>query len=213
MRSPERLCGQRGSFVSTFEATGLLCRLQAAKDVDDLNDPQNEPAMYAIYRLFAHYNAWANARLYDAVAGLSDTDYRADLGVFFGSLHRTLNHLVVTDRIWLKRFTGSGDAPDRLDAILYDDLDSLRVARGAEDARIISWVEGLSDADLAALISYRPVSNPVDITQPLAPALSHVFNHQTHHRGQCHAMLTRLTGTAPSLDLAPFQRESGLGMS
>ncbi len=169
--------------------------------------------MHAIYRLFAHYNAWANVRLYGAVAELSDSDYRADLGVFFGSLHRTLNHLVVTDRIWMKRFTGSGDAPDRLDAILFDDLASLRLAREAEDARIVAWVEGLSEADLAATISYRPVSDPQEIRQPLAPALSHVFNHQTHHRGQCHAMLTRLTGTAPSLDLAPFQRQSGLGMS
>jgi uncharacterized damage-inducible protein DinB len=169
--------------------------------------------MHAIYRMFAHYNAWANARLYDAVAGLPDADYRADLGAFFGSLHRTLNHLLVTDRIWMQRFTGTGDAPKALDAILYDDFADLRAGRETEDARIVAWVETLSETDLAAILIYHPISTPGEVRQPLAPTLSHFFNHQTHHRGQAHAMLTRLTGKAPSFDLAPFQRISGMGMT
>jgi uncharacterized damage-inducible protein DinB len=169
--------------------------------------------MLAIYRMFAHYNAWANARLYDAVATVPDADYRADQGAFFGSLHRTLNHLVVTDRIWMKRFTGTGDAPTALDTVLYDDFGDLRGAREAEDARIIAWIESLSEAEIAAAFTYRPITNPRDITQPLAPALSHFFNHQTHHRGQAHTLLTRLTGEAPSFDLVVFQRASGMGMT
>jgi uncharacterized damage-inducible protein DinB len=169
--------------------------------------------MQAIYRMFARYNAWANVRLYDAVASLPDADYRADLGAFFGSLHRTLNHLVVTDRIWMKRFTGTGDAPAALDTILYDAFADLRAARAVEDARIIAWAETLTTEDLSATFSYRSITNPLDITQPLAPALSHFFNHQTHHRGQTHALLTRITGDAPSFDLILFQRQTGMGLT
>jgi uncharacterized damage-inducible protein DinB len=163
--------------------------------------------------MLAGYNAWANRRLYDAAETLSDADYRADRGVFFKSMHGTLNHLLVTDRIWMRRFTGTGDAPDRLDAILFDDRAALRAAREAEDARIVAYVDGLDDARLAGRFRYRTLTNPRDIEQPLAPALAHFFNHQTHHRGQAHAVLTGLTGAAPSFDLVLFQRETGLGLA
>lgn len=163
--------------------------------------------MLSIYRMFAGYNAWANERIYAAAGALADTDYRADCGAFFKSVHATLNHILVADRIWLRRFTGEGDAPNRLDAILHDDFAALATARRAEDRRIIAYVDGLDEARLAGMVSYVPVSTPTPVTQPLAPALSHVFNHQTHHRGQVHALLTRLAGTAPSLDLIFFQRE------
>jgi uncharacterized damage-inducible protein DinB len=89
------------------------------------------------FAMLAGYNAWANRRLYGAVAQLTDEQYRADRGAFFKSLHGTLSHLLVADRIWLKRLTGDGDAPKRLDAILFEDLPALRAAREAEDARIM----------------------------------------------------------------------------
>src|SRR6266851_8982935 len=94
----------------------------------------------AHYRMFGRYNAWANSRLYDATARLSTEPYRADRGAFFKSVHGTLNHLLATDRIWMQRFTGTGTAPDRLDAILFETLDELRPAREAEDRRIIDFV-------------------------------------------------------------------------
>ena len=165
--------------------------------------------LQAHMRMFASYNAWANAKLYSAVRLLPDSDYRRDAGVFFGSMHATLNHILVADRIWLRRFTGKGDAPSRLDAILYGDFESLRQAREAEDIRIASWVGSLDEAALARPFTYAPVSEPSqEVTQPLAPALAHLFNHQTHHRGQAHAILTRLTGDAPALDLIYFQRKT-----
>ena len=165
-----------------------------------------------IFPMLAAYNRWANVRLYAAAAALPDERYRAECGVFFGSLHGTLNHLLVTDRIWMRRFTGEGEAPDRLDAILFDELPALRTAREAEDERIVAYVRTLDDAALAGTIHYRRVSSPEPISQPLASALLHVFNHQTHHRGQAHACLTRLGGTAPVLDLLFFQRETGIGL-
>ncbi|SEQ06155.1 Uncharacterized damage-inducible protein DinB (forms a four-helix bundle) [Faunimonas pinastri] len=165
--------------------------------------------------MMAAYNEWANRRLYDAAGQLNDTDYRADRGAFFGSVHRTLNHLLVTDRIWLSRFTGSGPTYPSLDLVLHEDLPSLAAARAEEDRRIVEWADGLSEEDLAGTFTYQPVTNPRDITQPLAPALAHLFNHQTHHRGQVHALLTAIGGrdAAPSLDLIVFQRETGIGLS
>jgi len=165
------------------------------------------------YSMMAGYNAWANARVYEAAAGLSDAQYRADRGAFFKSVHGTLNHLLATDRIWLRRFSGEGDAPTSLDAILFDALDDLRSARVAEDRRIVAYVEALTEGDLDNSVSYRTITNPVTITQPLAPALAHLFNHQTHHRGQVHGLLTGLGLAAHSLDLILYQRETGQGMS
>ncbi len=124
----------------------------------------------------------------------------------------TLNHLVAADRIWMRRITGEGEAPTRLDAIIAEDRATLRTEREATDDRILGFVGGLDEARLAATFTYTPITVPTPVTQPLAPALVHVFNHQTHHRGQAHALLTRLTGAAPSLDLLVFQRETGIGL-
>ncbi len=171
--------------------------------------------MKACFSIFAHYNRWANERLYAALRTLPDADYRADRGAFFGSLHGTLNHLVVADRIWMRRFTGTGPVQTRLDEILFDDLDALETGRRAEDERIIAFVDGLGDDDIAGTFSYRTITNPQDITQPLAPALAHFFNHQTHHRGQAHCLVTEIAGNdaMPSLDLIMFQRATGIGLS
>jgi len=156
--------------------------------------------------LMAGHNRWMNQRLYALCAELPDADRRADRGAFFKSVHGTLNHLLVTDRIWMHRFTGQGDAPNRLDAILFETFDELRAAREAEDRRILGFVEGLDDRRIEGTIKYRRVSSPEEFEQALAPALAHWFNHQTHHRGQVHALLTGLLGQAPELDLLYFQR-------
>ncbi|ACK49779.1 DinB family protein [Methylocella silvestris BL2] len=158
------------------------------------------------FEMMAAYNAFANTRLYEQAAKLSDADYRADCGAFFKSVHGTLNHLLVADRIWMKRFTGEGEPPNRLDAILHDDLASLRAARQAEDRRIADYAAGLDDSALKRKIAYQAVTSPIAVEQELWSALTHFFNHQTHHRGQVHALLTRLTGEGPVLDLLAYQR-------
>lgn len=157
------------------------------------------------FMMFAAYNQWANNRLYDAVDNLTDEEFGRDAGAFFGSMMGTLNHLLVTDRIWMKRFTGQGDAPAGLDAIIQRALPALRMAREAEDKRIVGWVEGLSDKDIAGRFSYV-TTDMRTISQRLAPALDHLFNHQTHHRGQAHMILTVLGRPSLILDLMHFQR-------
>jgi len=168
--------------------------------------------MMSRYVTFAGYNAWCNERLYDAAAKVSNADYRRDRGAFFKSLHGTLNHLLLGDVIWMQRFTGEGMLPKTLDEILHDDFATLRAARRAMDDRISRYVGALSEADLARPIRYRTFVNPVDIEQVLAPALDHFFNHQTHHRGQAHALLSSIIGNerTPSFDLIIYQRETGL---
>jgi uncharacterized damage-inducible protein DinB len=165
------------------------------------------------FAMMAAYNAWCNERIYDVAAQLSEADFRANRGAFFKSVNGTLNHLLVADRIWLMRFTGEGEAPNRLDAILFENLSDLREARRSEDERIIAYIESLSEADIAGRIRYRTISNPVEIEQPLASTLTHFFNHQTHHRGQVHCLLTGFGLDAPVLDLIAFQRISGMGMT
>lgn len=158
------------------------------------------------FRMFAAYNRWANGLVYDAAAGLTGEELTRGSGAFFGSLLGTLNHLLVADRIWMKRFTGEGEAPKSLDAVLFADLARLRAAREAEDARIVSWVETLTPKALAGRFTYMTVTDVRTVSQRLAPALAHFFNHQTHHRGQAHMILTTLGKPSLVLDLVYFQR-------
>lgn len=160
------------------------------------------------FDMMAAYNAWANARLYDAAASLSDEAYRRDTGAFFRSMHGTLNHLYVADTIWMSRFRGLPNPPWKLDHIAHDDRADLRKRREALDRDIIGFAGGLTDNLLQKEFSYVTVTNPAKMTQKLAPALAHFFNHQTHHRGQCHAILTGIGAEAPPMDLLIFQRGS-----
>jgi len=158
------------------------------------------------FQMFAAYNSWANQRLYDAAAELDEDELLRDIGVFFKSMIGTLNHILAADRIWMKRFTGDGDAPASLDAILHPGLPSLRAAREAEDRRIVRWVGSLSEKALSGRFTYMTVTDMRTISQRLAPSLAHFFNHQTHHRGQAHAILTSLGRPSLALDLIHFQR-------
>lgn len=171
--------------------------------------------MKSYFSMFALYNQWANQRLYAAASTIPDDAYRSDRGAFFGSLHGTLNHILVADHIWMRRFTGEGPMPTKLDEILHDTFDDLAVTRRREDERIIAFADNLNEDRIGGTFTYRTLVDPRDITQPLAPALAHFFNHQTHHRGQAHCLVTELAGrdAMPSLDLLMFQRETGIGLS
>jgi len=163
----------------------------------------------ADFQRFADYNAWANARLYDAVATLSPEAQRAEWPAdFFQSILGTLNHLLVADRIWLDRFQHLPPVHGRLDERVHDDLDALRAARVAEDARIRRFVDGLAEADLDAALAYK-TSRGSPQSNPLGALLGHFFNHQTHHRGQVHALIHEAGVAPPPLDLIYYMRETG----
>ncbi|WP_108514224.1 DinB family protein [Bradyrhizobium algeriense] len=155
---------------------------------------------------FASYNRWANARLYEAALAIDEADYQRDVGAFFKSLHGTLNHLLLTDRIWMKRLTGEGQHPNRLNSILHEDRYDLALARADEDDRIASFVYSLDEAAISGTLTYVTTSGK-SFEQSRAAILAHLFNHQTHHRGQAHTILSICTGREPpSLDLVGMQR-------
>jgi uncharacterized damage-inducible protein DinB len=159
--------------------------------------------------MLAKYNAWANARLFRMAGALQDELYRKEVGAYFRSLHGTLNHLLAADRIWMRRLTGVGDHPDKLNAILFDDLPSLHAARVEEDGRIIAFVQGQEEPAFEEVLDYRTL-NGTPQRQRRREILAHLFNHETHHRGQAHAILTVLGVAEPDpLDLLVMLREPG----
>ncbi len=135
-------------------------------------------------RAMADYNAWMNAKLYEAAAALSDAGRKSDQGAFFKSIHGTLNHILLADRVWLARFGGPAFPARPLDTELYADFGELCGERAATDAAIEAWVAGTTDVVLAGILSYTSITAPRPRTMPLWMAVAHFFNHQTHHRGQ-----------------------------
>lgn len=155
----------------------------------------------AALRLAADYNAWVNTRLYDACASLSPADYRADQGAFFRSVHGTLNHLLLGDRLWLGRIQGRAAQFTRLDTEICADLQGLRAQRLATDQAIADGVRSLAQADLDRPLRDVSILTGQPMTLPLWVAWMHLFNHQMHHRGQLTALLTRLGVDYGDIDL------------
>src|SRR5437667_4066081 len=110
------------------------------------------------FATLARYNAWANRRLYDAVGALPESDYMKPRPAFFGSIHATLNHILVGDRVWLGRLEGQPSGIQALDQILYDDFAALHAARTAEDERIDRVVAALDPPALDRPFTYRTMA-------------------------------------------------------
>jgi uncharacterized damage-inducible protein DinB len=152
------------------------------------------------FQMLATYNRIANERIYEACAALHDEDYRKARAGSFGSIAALLNHILLGDRIWMARFEGGGTTTPPLDTTLFDDFASLRTARREEDVRIESFFQQLQPADFLRTMSY--VNNKGRQYEEAAPvAFAHFFNHQTHHRGQVHVMLSETAVQPLSLDL------------
>lgn len=143
-------------------------------------------------RMMAAYNAEMNRRIYAAAGRLSDAERRRPRGAFWGSIHGTLCHLVWGDQAWMSRFTGSPKPTviQKDSAGLVDDFDELRALRVEMDASISAWADRIDDAWLAQDMVWFSQSAQKELHQPRAMLVSHFFNHQTHHRGQVHAMIT-----------------------
>lgn len=162
--------------------------------------------MKANLRRMAAYNRWANARLYEAVGKLSPEAFAAPRSGFFPSLLKTLNHILVGDTVWMGRLEATGSSIKSLDQILHTEIAALKAARAAMDARIVAFVDALAPSRLEEDLLYRTVAGEAMTTQ-VGQVLMHFFNHQTHHRGQAHAMLSSTEVAPPSLDLLYFLRD------
>ncbi len=157
----------------------------------------------------ARYNAWQNKQLKTAFQGLDAAALDRDRGGFFGSLLRTASHLLWGDGVWMARFDGGtppeGGIAGSVD--LVTTREDWAIARFHMDARILRWAEGLGALDLAGDLRWYSGSAGAEVTRPRALCVAHMFNHQTHHRGQIHAMLTAAGAEAPVTDL--FMMPSG----
>lgn len=154
-------------------------------------------------RTMARYNAWQNQSLYAAAEGIGDGERRKERGAFFGSIHGTLSHLLWADRMWHSRFVGEerreamvGESP-----ALFADWEHLKRERAAFDAALIAWADGLDPAWLYGNLVWFSGIAQQKREKPLWFLLTHFFNHQTHHRGQVHAMLTAAGAKPEATDL------------
>ena len=145
----------------------------------------------------ARYNAWQNFSLYQAANGLSEAERDLDRGAFWGSIRATLAHLIWGDQVWIARFDG-GDGPGRsaAEALEHYDWPTLWAERPKLDARIAGWAWMVMPDELDGDLTWYSGFQGRDVTKPRALCVMQMFNHQTHHRGQVHAMLTA-TGAKP----------------
>jgi len=153
----------------------------------------------------ARYNRWQNDNLYAIADALSEAERRREREAFFGSIHATLNHVLWADRIWMSRLAGvpspRGGIPESVS--LYDDWGELKQERKAFDAVVIDWADRLDGASLAGELAYYSGAIKSHLRKPKWVLVTHMFNHQTHHRGQVHCMLTQAGGKPGDTDL-PF---------
>lgn len=178
--------------------------------------------MQSHFALLASYNRWMNERLYAAAATLPAAELARDRGAFFGSILGTLNHLVVADTIWLQRFATlpahrgplepvrAQPAPERLDDLPFPEFEALTAHRRWLDAIIEHWVAGLDDEALRQVLHYGNTRG-IQFRRELASLLLHLFNHQTHHRGQTTTLLSQAGVDVGVTDLLAMIPDAGAG--
>jgi uncharacterized damage-inducible protein DinB len=158
----------------------------------------------AYVQRMARYNRWQNKSLYGVANDLADEERRRERGAFFGSIHKTLSHLLWADRIWMSRFADvpkpEGGIPESVS--LYPEWDGLRGERASFDDTMISWADALDPTWLAGDLTWYSGAAKRELTKPKWILIAHLFNHQTHHRGQVHCMLTQAGGKPQATDLS-----------
>ena len=152
----------------------------------------------------ARYNAWANRRIYAACAGRSHEERVRDRRGFFKSIHGTLNHILLADLIYRERLEKKPTTFSRLDEILCEDFDELRSAHGKQDRWYIELSDALDPAELDGTLSFDTVETGEYFSLQLRQCLTNLFEHQIHHRGQTHHMLSHAGIDPPPLDFVKF---------
>lgn len=150
------------------------------------------------FKLFSKYNTWMNEKIYSECSQLSDLVRKTDSKAFFGSIHKTLDHIVYGDLAWLERLRDNESNPRPIDNVLYESWDALMNKRVSLDREIDEWVNQLDDDFLNTLFTYTSNVDKVSRTVPYWSLVTHMFNHQTHHRGQVSTLLSQL-----SIDIGP----------
>ena len=155
------------------------------------------------FQLLANFNTWVNTKIFSSCKKLDDTEYKKDRKAFFSSIHGTLNHLLVVDRAYISRIEGKNHDLKSLDQILYENLFQLEEARIKEDKRLVDLVNNLSKESINKEITYKGFETG-NQTYTINLVLITLFNHQTHHRGQIHNMLSQTGIKPPQIDIPDF---------
>jgi uncharacterized damage-inducible protein DinB len=157
----------------------------------------------AYVQRMARYNRWQNQNLYGVADQLSDEQRRRERGAWFGSIHKTLSHLLWGDQTWMSRFSGSAGPQAGIpeSVTLFPDWTGLKAERTRFDQTVIEWADAIDPTWLAAEQTFHSAATGREWTRPRWMLVTHMFNHQTHHRGQVHCMLTQAGGRPSDTDL------------
>ena len=155
------------------------------------------------FQLLANFNKWTNEKIITSCKKLTETEYKKDRGAFFSSIHGTLNHLLVVDRAYISRIEGKDHGLKGLDQILFKSLLQLEEARIKEDKRLVDLINNLSEESINKEITYKSFETSKN-TYTINTILITLFNHQTHHRGQIHNMLSQAGIKPPQIDIPDF---------
>ena len=162
---------------------------------------------HTYFAQLARYNVWATRRLLDVVATVPEADYRKDVGLYFKSIHGTLNHLLVGEHmLWYPRFARGVSPSVALDAEIEPDRDRLAQALKGGAANWLPLIESWPTERFDGPLAYTNMRGQA-MRLPFGATLAHVFNHGTHHRGQVSAALTALGRPCPELDLVYLLQE------
>ncbi len=163
------------------------------------------------YQLMAEYNCWMNQNIYLVCSEIPDEKRKQDFGAFFKSIHGTLNHLLYGDKAWMGRFTNHPFSVTLIGQELYTDFDVLRTEREAVDQQILEWFKRLDSDWLSQPFEY---TSNVDGKRRVLPAwilVTHMFNHQTHHRGQITTLIKQI-GYEPGVTDIPWLPAINVGV-
>ncbi len=151
----------------------------------------------------ASYNRWQNNSLRSHVGAMDEEELRADRGLFFGSMMATLNHILWADLLWIARFDGGQESgvPAQDNTVMTETKAEWDRLRFATDGRILEWARRVKAVDLVETLTWYSNSQQREFHQPMGMCVTHMFNHQTHHRGQVHAVLTGLGRETMDTDL------------
>ena len=155
------------------------------------------------FQLLSNYNTWANTKIFSFCKKLDDAEYKKDRRAFFSSIHGTLNHLLVVDKAYISRIKGKDHGLISLNQILYENLLQLEEERIKEDKRLVDLVYSLSEKSIHKEITYKGFETG-NTTYTINMILITLFNHQTHHRGQIHNMLSQSGIKPPQIDIPDF---------
>ena len=152
----------------------------------------------------ARYNAWANKRIHEVCAKLDHDALWCDRGAFFGSIMGTLNHILLADVLYRQRLEKQPVTFNKLDEIIHEQFEPLTSHQAENDAWYIEYCENLADGELDGTLSFDTVETGEYFSLPLRRCLTNLFQHQIHHRGQTHHMLSHAGIDPPPVDFIKF---------